>query len=229
MVHKPYVGAVIVAAGSGTRMGGIEKPLITLGGITVIERVVAAFSSCPSVDELVVVCKDSSPYEKLIKTKKPIAYTVGGRTRSDSVSNGADVLKHADIICVHDCARPFVTPDEIEKLIAEAIKTGAASACSKVTDTIKYISEEEKCAYTPKRENLIAVRTPQVFRRDIYLAARAKALKDNVTSTDETSIIEHAGFEVSYVETSDLNIKLTDANDVRIAKAICFLEEKSGI
>ena len=229
MQRKPYVGAVIVAAGSGTRMGNVSKPLIMLGGKTVIERVVDAFSACPSVDEIIVVCKNSAPFEHLIKSEKQLKFVGGGDTRSDSVSNGVNVLNKADIVCIHDCARPFITAEEIEALIKEAVKTGASCACTKVRDTIKYVSEEEKCCYTPKRENLIAVQTPQVFKRDIYLASRAIALKDGLSSTDETTIAEHAGFKVSYIETSELNIKLTDANDVKIAKAICFLNERSEI
>jgi 2-C-methyl-D-erythritol 4-phosphate cytidylyltransferase len=229
MQRKPYVSAVIVAAGDGTRMGSVSKPLIKIGGKTVIERVAEAFSACPSVDEIIIVCKDPAPFEVLVKSSKPVTFVTGGNIRSESVSNGVDAAKKAEIVCIHDCARPFITPGEIETLITEAEKTGASSACTKVKDTIKYVSEEEKCFYTPKRENLIAVQTPQVFKRDIYLASRAAALKDGLSSTDETTIAEHAGFKVSYVETSEFNIKLTDANDIKIAKAICFLEERDGV
>lgn len=226
---KPCVGAVIVAAGSGTRMGNVSKPLIKLGDKTVFEHVLSAFSACSSVDEIVIVCRDKAPFEKLVKSEKPVRFAEGGKTRFHSVSNGVDALKYADIVCIHDCARPFITPEEIEKLIGEAVKTGAATACTRVKDTVKYADPGEKCFYTPKRENLIAVQTPQVFKRDIYIASRAVAIRDSLYATDETSIAEHAGFAVSYAETSELNIKLTDINDVKIAKAICFLKEKGEL
>lgn len=229
MNKKPYVGVVIVAAGSGTRMGNVSKPLIRLGDKTVLEHVLSSFSVCPSVDEIAIVCKDEFAFEGLVKSEKPVKFVAGGKTRFESVSNGVDALKKADIICIHDCARPFITSEEIEKLIDAAIKTGAATACTKVKDTVKYVSYEEKCFYTPKRENLIAVQTPQVFKRDVYLASRAVALRDNLSATDETTIAEHAGFTVSYIETSELNIKLTDVNDIKIAKAIMFLKERGEL
>lgn len=175
---KPRVGAVIVAAGKGARMGNVAKPLIPLGGKTVIERVVAAFSASPSVDEIVIVCGNPADFTGLVQTQKPLFYAPGGKTRGESVANGVKALKNADFICVHDAARPFINPEDIEKVIQKALETGAAAAFSKVKDTVKYRSVEENCLYTPKRENLLAVGTPQVFARKKYLAARAKALYD---------------------------------------------------
>ena len=210
-------------------MGGVSKPLIKLGNKTLLEKVVETFSNCKSVDEIIVVTKDADAFAPLIKTDKPFSFAEGGKTRTESVTNGVKAAKKADFVCIHDCARPFITVDDIEKLISEAIKTGASCACTKVTDTIKYISEEEKCFYTPKRDNLKAVQTPQIFRKDIFTVSRAKAQKDGFVSTDDTSVAEHAGFTVSYVECSALNIKLTTAEDVKIAKAINFLEERGNI
>ena len=210
-------------------MGGVSKPLIKLGSKTLLERVVETFSKCSCIDELVIVTKDKDTFAPIVKTDKPLTFADGGKTRTESVTNGVMAAKRADIVCIHDCARPFITVEDIEKLVEEAKKTGASCACTKVTDTIKYISEEEKCFYTPKRDNLKAVQTPQVFKKDIFIVSRAKAEKDGYTSTDDTSVAEHAGFVVSYVECSPLNIKLTTPEDVKIAKAINFLEEKGNI
>ncbi len=210
-------------------MGGVSKPLIKLGSKTLLERVVETFSNCDKIDEIIVVTKDRDAFAPLVKTSKPFLFAPGGNTRTESVTNGVMAAKKADIVCIHDCARPFITVDDITRLIDEAIEKGASCACTKVTDTIKYISEEEKCFYTPKRDNLIAVQTPQVFRKDIFTVSRAKADKDGFTSTDDTAVAEHAGFSVSYVECSPLNIKLTTVEDVKIAKAINFLEERGNI
>ncbi len=226
---KPFVSAIILAAGSGARMGGVSKPLIKLGNKTLLERVVETFSDCKSVGEIIVVTKDADVFAPLIKTGKPFSFAEGGKSRADSAANGVKAAKKADFVCIHDCARPFITVDEVEKLISEAIKTGASCACTRVTDTVKYISEEEKCLYTPKRDNLRAVQTPQIFKKDVYIVSRAKALKDGFVSTDDTSIAEHAGFTVSYVECSPLNMKLTTPDDIKIAKAINFLEERGNI
>lgn len=229
MKLKHFVSAVIVAAGSGTRMGTISKPMINIGGMTLIERVVKTFSECASINEIIVVQKEPGQFDNAVFSAKPVRFVLGGKTRADSVRNGVNAAKKADYVCIHDCARPFITVEETERLIAAAFDSGAASACSKVKDTIKYRSEEEKCFYTPKRDNLLAVQTPQVFKKSIWIVSDALARKSGTEFTDDTSAAEHAGFKVSYEECSTENIKLTDANDIKIAKAIYFLKEHGDL
>lgn len=222
------VCAVIVAAGSGTRMGGVSKPEIKLDGITLFERVLEAFSAS-NVREIVVVAGENrSRLESLASrfTQKPIRFTDGGKTRSESVFHGVSASsKDCTLICTHDCARPFVTPEIIHAVIEGASETGASTACAKVTDTVKYVDPERKAVYTPNRDHLLSIQTPQVFRRDHYEVAYAMACKKGGTFTDETSMLEAAGASVAYVETDPRNIKLTTKEDILLARAILLVQK----
>lgn len=225
------VSAVIVAAGSGTRMGGISKPEIRLDGVSLFARVLRAFDAS-SVREIVVVCGENRPrLEKIasdVHPSKPVRFCAGGKTRTASVFNGVNACAEENLlICVHDCARPFVTPEIIDTVIAEARQSGAATACCPVTDTIKYVDTEHHAVYTPAREHLVALQTPQVFRRDFYQVAYAVAGKSGkgASYTDETAMLEAAGVPVSYVQTDARNIKLTTREDLTLARAILAVEK----
>ena len=207
--ERPFTSAIIVAAGSGTRCGGLAKPLIPLyKGKTVFSYVLEAFAACGTVDEIVVVCKDSSRFEPLLGGVS-VVFAPGGATRAASVYNGV---------------RAFITPEDIRLVCEKAYETGAAAACSPMRDTVKYIEPEKKVLFTPAREHLIAVATPQVFRREVYLAACAAARR-GPEATDETTICERIGVPVAYVPLDSNNMKLTTAYDVKLAKAVCFLAE----
>lgn len=227
MKHK--TAAIIVAAGSGTRMGSVAKPMIKLGEKTVLGHVLEAFEKSGLVDEIIVVCKAPGEYSKLSEgITKNIKFTYGGNTRTRSVNNGvAECSQDVGYICIHDCARPFIKHEDIDRVIGRAFENGAACACSPVKNTIKYIDTEENLIYTPKRENLFNVQTPQVFKKEVYIAAYAKAAADGLNTTDETSIIENAGFSVDYVDIGEYNFKLTDAHDINIARALLFLEKRT--
>lgn len=222
------VCAVIVAAGSGTRMGGVSKPEIKLDGVTLFERVLTAFCSSDVSEIVVVAGENRSRLEALAAsyTQKPIRFTDGGKTRSESVFRGVCAAsKDCTLICAHDCARPFVTPEIIRAVIEGALDTGASTACAKVTDTVKYVDPERKAVYTPNREHLLSVQTPQVFRKDRYEVAYALACKQGGTFTDETSMLEAAGASVTYVETDPRNIKLTTKEDILLARAILLVRK----
>ncbi len=223
------VTAIIVAAGSGARMGGVAKPLIKLGGSTVIERVLGAFEKASTIDNIVVVCRDKNElFEYTSKCKKDVTLVLGGATRTDSVRKGV-LASDGDFVCIHDCARPFVTPENIDSVVNASFETGAATACAPMYDTVKYIDTERNIIYTPERSNLVAVQTPQVFKKDVYLASYAKAVGDKISATDDTALAEHAGFSVKYVTVGAHNFKLTDAYDVKRAKALVFLESRGAL
>lgn len=218
------VCGIIVAAGSGTRMGGISKPEIKLDGKTLFERVLEAFLAS-DIREIVVVAGENRARLELLagnfSTKKPIRFCAGGKTRSESVFRGvcAAGLQH-EFVCVHDCARPFVTAEILNQVCDAAKESGAATACAPVTDTIKYVDTEHHSIYTPKRKHLLAVQTPQVFKPDRYQVAYALSLEQKETFTDETSMLESAGATVAYVQTDPRNIKLTTREDIVLARAI---------
>lgn len=215
---------IIVAAGSGVRMGGIRKPLIKLQGRPVIAYVLDAFcdSEC---DEIIIVGDEAELCPHTFGRTKPIRFVAGGRTRTESVFAGVNAAKNR-LCCVHDCARPFVTKDMISSVTAAAREKGAATACTRVTDTIKYVDRDRKSVYAPDRDFLFAVQTPQSFDKYAFFAAYATAQKNGGAFTDESTMLENAGFYVEYVICDGINMKLTTVTDVKVAKAIKFLEEK---
>ncbi len=219
---KPYVTAIIAGAGNGTRMGGVNKAFIKIGEKTAFRMVMEAFSSCAVIDEIVVVCQDKTPYEKeLAEMGLTVTFAKGGKTRTQSVMNGVKAAsRKSEFYCIHDCARPLISPEIIEAVIMAAFEKGAACACTPVTDTIKYVDRETGTVYTPERKKLLSLQTPQVFAKNVYTIAAAMAVKDGLSATDDTTLAEHAGFSVEYVETDKSNIKLTSAEDVYVARVI---------
>lgn len=215
--------AVIAAAGSGSRMGGVSKPNIKLLGKTLFEYVINAFcESC--VDEIIVVCSEDN--EESLRAlanncKKPIAFVRGGKTRAESIKNGVDATsRDCYVVCTHDCARPFVTADMINDSVASAEKHGASCVCSPVTDTIKQKDSVTGFVSTPERATLFAVQTPQAFKKSLYLHA-AGALGEGIKDfTDETSILEEIGVEVCYLQKTQTNMKLTAVDDIPIAEIL---------
>lgn len=202
-------------------MGGVSKPNIELLGKTLFEYVISAFLQS-NIDEIVVVCSsDNIQSLKNIgaKLSDNIKYVLGGKTRAESVKNGIG-LSNADIFCVHDCARPFITKETINEILETTKKFGAACVCSPVTDTLKYKNPLTNKIETPNRANMFAVQTPQCFKRDLYFKALAELGDKFLEFTDETSIIEHIGAEVEYIKKLETNMKLTALDDVPIAEII---------
>ncbi len=225
--------AIIPSAGMGRRMGSRKKNYLTLLDRPVLAHTLEAFEKAPSVHSIVVVvpagdeefCRDGivSKYG----FKKVIAVVAGGAERQDSVQNGIDAAgKGFDIIAVHDGARPLVTPDIINRTIAAAIEDGAAIAAVPVKDTIKEASNGFVRRTVP-RDALLSVQTPQAFSADLLGKAFKKAVEDGFTGTDESSLVERAGFPVKVVEGSYENMKITTPEDMAFAE--CVLRERPGV
>lgn len=214
--------AVIAAAGSGSRMGGVSKPNIRLLGKTLFEYVLGAFDST-FVDGIVVVCSEDniqSLKELSVGFKKPVSFVLGGSTRGISVYNGIACAqeKGAEIVCVHDCARPFITAEIIENAIKAAAEKGASCVCSPITDTVKMIDQGGNIV-TPDRSRMFAVQTPQCFKISLYHNSRKKCNSPE-NLTDETALLELGGYSVEYIKTTENNMKLTSKSDVPLAEAI---------
>jgi 2-C-methyl-D-erythritol 4-phosphate cytidylyltransferase len=231
-----YVSAVVLCAGSGTRMGKVLKPFIKLGGVTLFEMVLDSFCTSKYIDEIVVVSNFEDRFKEKAKPfsekypKIKFTYTKGGKSRADSSFEGVKATsRKTDIVAVHDCARPFITSDKIDELVTEASVTGASCACTPAIDTIKYCNKEVNMVYTPERKYLLSIQTPQVFLKKMYLASYGVTKKDNVEFTDESSMVERAGFKVSYIDCGPQNIKLTTDYDVTMAKAIVSLKKQGKI
>ena len=220
------VTAVLVAAGSSTRMG-FDKLSFDLGGETVLERSVRAFDECPEVDELVIVTGASSENAQraAARCKKPVRLVRGGSTRAESARSGV-AAAHGRLVAVHDAARPFVSQSVIADTIAAAARCGAAAPAVPVKDTIKTVAEDGAVTGTPDRSTLRAVQTPQVFETDLLKAALQSALENEVPVTDDCSAVERLGKVVYLIDGDEENLKITTPVDLVIAEAI--LAEREG-
>lgn len=222
-----YCGAVIVAAGSASRMGGIDKVMAPLGGEPMILRTVRAFEDCEAVKEIVIVTRQDlmGPIAELCSGFTKIRSVVqGGSSRQESVKLGLLAFsKEVRLAAVHDGARPLVSGELIDKVIRAAHSYGAAAPAIPVKDTIK-VFEGGFIAATPDRSTLRAVQTPQVMDRDLLLGALEKAEQEGIALTDDCSAVEHIGMRVRLVEGEERNLKVTTPLDLKIAELL--LEEK---
>ena len=221
-------GAVIVAAGSATRMGGIDKVMAQLGGEPMIRRTVRAFQDCDAVSEIVVVTREDLilPITSLCAyMPKVIAVVAGGKSRQESVHLGLNALSgKVRLAAIHDGARPLVTWQVIDRVIRAANTYGAAAPAIPVKDTIKVV-QGGVVKQTPDRATLFAVQTPQVFDFDLLRGALKKAQTEKAQLTDDCSAVERMGMAVKIVEGDERNIKVTTPLDLKIAELL--LEELS--
>lgn len=216
--------AVVVAAGSSTRMG-TDKLMLTLGGIPVIVRTLKAVEAAPSVDEIILVTREDMmvPLSQLCQEfalTKVTKVIRGGKTRTESVRLGTlEASGDAQVIAIHDGARPLVTTEVIESAIAQALESGAAAPAVPVKDTIK-VARRGIVESTPDRASLFAVQTPQVFEASLIRAALQKALDDGAELTDDCSAVERLGMKVVLTEGNVRNLKLTTPEDILTAEAL---------
>ena len=216
-------GAVIVAAGNATRMGGIDKTTALLGGEPVIVHTVRAFQSCDAIKEIVVVTRSDllmQISELCHDFSKVRAVVVGGDNRVASVQNGLSALSSkARLVAVQDGARPLVSFEVIDRTVRAAHSYGAAAPGIPVKDTIKCVTGG-LIASMPERKSLQAVQTPQVFDTDILRGALKKAVKDGAEITDDCSAVERIGLRIRMVEGDERNIKITTPMDLKLAEML---------
>ena len=219
-------GAVIVAAGSASRMGGIDKVMAPLGGIPMVARTVAAFQGCDAIGEIVIVTRPDliRPISALCAGMDKVrAVVAGGSSRQESVGLGLNALsKNVELAAIHDGARPLITEAVIDRTVRAANSYGAAAPAVPVKDTIKVVKGGlvEK---TPERATLQGVQTPQVFDFDLLRGALKKAREENAAVTDDCSAVERLGMKVKIVEGDERNLKVTTPMDLKIAEML--LEE----
>ena len=212
------VGAVIVAAGSSRRMGGVDKLFASVDGRPLLAWTMEVFQNCQSIHQIVLVVSEQrlvaarnlAEQEGWTKVKQ---ICVGGERRQDSVAQGLRKLSKCDWVVIHDGARPCLTGELIERGLVEATDTGAAIAAVPVKDTVKVVSEG-LVQETPHRQKLWIVQTPQVFRFDIIERAYQQSV-DEVT--DDASLVEKLGQKVRVYMGSYDNIKVTTREDLEWA------------
>lgn len=219
-------GAVIVAAGSASRMGGIDKAMAPLGGTPMVARTAAAFQNCDAIAEIVIVTRPDliRPISALCAGMDKVrAVVAGGSSRQESVWLGLNALSEdIQLAAIHDGARPLVSNLVIDRTVRAANSYGAAAPAVPVKDTIKVVKGGlvEK---TPDRATLQAVQTPQVFDFDLLRGALKKAEEEKAAVTDDCSAVERLGMKVKIVEGDERNLKVTTPMDLKIAEML--LEE----
>ena len=220
-------GAVIVAAGSSSRMGGIDKVMAPLGGEPMILRTVRTFQNCGAIKEIVIVTREDLilPITELCGGFDKVRAVVrGGASRQAPVKLGLSAFTDKmELAAVHDGARPLVSQAVIDRTVRAAHTYGGAAPVVPVKDTIK-VYEGGFIASTPDRETLRAVQTPQVFDLDLLRGALEKADKDGAAVTDDCSAVERLGLKIRLVEGEERNLKVTTPMDLKIAEML--LEEE---
>jgi 2-C-methyl-D-erythritol 4-phosphate cytidylyltransferase/2-C-methyl-D-erythritol 2,4-cyclodiphosphate synthase len=220
-----FVTAIVAAGGRGLRLGGARpKQLLVVGGRSLLERSVDAFLTHPLVDQLVVALPADlaeAPPPYLRDAVKPVRVVSGGDRRQDSVANAFQAIDdRAELVVVHDAARPFASANLIDRTIAAAAEVGAAVAALQARDTVKQ-GEAGIVRATLPRESIFLAQTPQAFRRAVLRDALALGAQ-GVEATDEATLAERAGHTVRLVEGEASNIKVTTADDLPIAEAIAI-------
>ena len=225
---RPSTAAVILAGGSGSRMGdgAVSKQRMLLLGKTVLAHSILAFEECDLVDEIVIVSKK----EEIQKVKEDLEglpirklrrIVSGGPTRQQSARHGLEAIsKGMKYIAIHDAARCLVTPEMIRNVIREAYQHGAACAGTPVTDTIKKVRPSGYVERSVDRTEYWAAQTPQVFRETLYRSAAYSAKKYVWQATDDAMLVEKIGHRVMMVDCGFENRKITYPVDIQIAEQI---------
>ena len=228
------VAAIIPAAGVGERMGLHKKQLLQLEGVPILVHTLRRIAACPDVTEIFIAARPEDVVE-IQKTAaaaglgKKVTVVVGGNRRQDSVENCLGVLsRDTDLVAVHDAVRPFVTVALICAVIEEAARTGASILGILSVDTVKQV-QQTRIVGTIPRERIVMAQTPQVFRYELLKQAFAKAREENFIGTDEASLVEHLGHEVTVVPGSERNIKITTPADLELARFYLEQERAASI
>lgn len=224
--EKPFTSAVVVAAGSGTRMAdpaGRTKQLIELCGIPVAVRSILAFEASDYIDEIILVVREEEreAFQSLIAEygiQKVRAIVKGGETRQRSALAGFNkTAPESKFVAIHDAARCLITPDMVGAVVATAYACGAAAAGCRVHDTVKTADSAGRVEATLDRDKLWLAQTPQIFKSDLYRAAAYTALEDDFSATDDCALVERLGQVVKLVDCGPDNLKITTPQDLRYA------------
>ena len=231
-IDYPKTVAVILAAGSGTRMNAkVPKQQMVLAGHTVLYHTAAAFQQAETVCAVIVVVRaDEVAFaEKEVSGfDKVVSVVVGGATRMESAERGLNALpQDAAFVAFHDAARCLVTPALIDAVNVAAYENVAATAVSLVTDTVKEVSADGKIVRTVSRDALRAAETPQVFGVPQYRLAMLYAKNAELTLTDDCQLFERMGLPVATVVSQTPNLKITTQNDLRYASFLLETRAKS--
>ncbi|MEF3303390.1 2-C-methyl-D-erythritol 4-phosphate cytidylyltransferase [Paenibacillus sp. GYB003] len=220
-------GAVIVAAGKGTRMGTSEsKQYLQLRNKPILVHTLETFQRMPEIEAIVLVTGSEDigrcvTYVERYGLSKVAAVASGGEERQHSVRIGLERLPEGlDVVAVHDGVRPFVTEAKIAECLHKAYEAGGAVLAVPVKDTIKVVSDSGRIDATPERKSLWAVQTPQAFRLGLLRQAHDHAAREGFVGTDDAMLVERIGHSVYVVEGDYTNIKITTPDDLLLAERL---------
>jgi 2-C-methyl-D-erythritol 4-phosphate cytidylyltransferase len=217
------VFAIIVAAGKGLRMNDSQKKqYLCVAGVPVIVHTLRVFNSCDAIDKIFLVipkedfdfCRDK--IISVVGSIKEIILVAGGPRRQDSVYNGLQALQADDnIVVIHDGVRPLVTREQLKACINAAHKHGACAF-----DTLKRVNTADTIIETLDRDTIWLAQTPQAFQYDLIIKAHKHARQHGLKATDDASLVEQLGLEVKIIEGSRRNIKITNPDDLKLARIL---------
>jgi 2-C-methyl-D-erythritol 4-phosphate cytidylyltransferase len=219
------LSAIIVAGGNSQRMG-FDKLFAVIAGEPVIAHAIRAFERATSINEIVVVAREERHDEirKISRNtglKKVRSIVSGGKRRQDSVRAGLDRIDpDAKYIAVHDAARPLITSERIERVVAQCRIHSAAALAQPVNDTLKRADADLLVVGSVERHQLYAMQTPQIFERKLIQEAYRAVYAENILVTDEVSAVERLGYKIALVLNDDFNLKITYPRDLPVADFI---------
>jgi 2-C-methyl-D-erythritol 4-phosphate cytidylyltransferase len=220
-VSKKTLSVIIAAAGYSVRMRAqTPKVLLTLAGKPVLTHSVETFSALDEVREIVVAAPAelAAKFRKLLRPYEKVSVVTGGGLRLESVARAAARLsKRAAFTAVHDGARPLVTAALIRRVLAKAVKTGAAVPALTPAETVKQADSKGRVRQTLDRSRLHLVQTPQIFEKNLFFKALAFAKKTKKEYTDDAAMVEALGHTVHVVKGDRRNIKITYPDDLKLA------------
>jgi 2-C-methyl-D-erythritol 4-phosphate cytidylyltransferase len=231
------ITAILPAAGMGTRMGGeTPKQFLELDGAPILLHTLRRLASCEAITEIILATR-ADEIERLQercrqeKFRQAVRVVKGGATRQESVAAAlGHVADDVELVAVHDAVRPFVTPEQVSRVIEEARKCGAAILGIPAMDTVKEVKRgslpEDTALITATipRERVVLAQTPQVFQIKLLKEAFARAAADGVNASDEAGLVERLGHDVHVVHGTERNIKITKPADMELARFYLDLE-----
>jgi 2-C-methyl-D-erythritol 4-phosphate cytidylyltransferase len=217
--------AIIVAAGSGSRLGRSEpKAFVALAGRTMLSWSLATVAQVPSIEEVVIAVPagmEAAARRETSALSIPVKITPGGAERQDSVQLALALTSgQSELVVIHDAARPFATAETFAACLDAAHRAGGAIAAIPVADSLKRVDASRTIRATVPRSDLWQAQTPQAFRRALIIAAHDRAVRDHVAVTDDAELAEGIGVRVEVVECTTRNLKITTAADLELAQAL---------
>ena len=224
MAEPLKVGAIVAAAGSGSRLGRGSKALVRLNGRTTLARVLELFLALDEIDRIVVVgppsrLENAEREVASLHPRKPVVVKAGGESRQESVRVGLAALGECDLVLVHDAARPLATATLVRRVLAAAAESGAAFPAISPRDAVKRV-EGNRLVESLDRSRIVLAQTPQAFDYELLSRANREAADAGLVGDDDAQLVAATGHAVTVVEGEPANIKLTTPEDLEVVEAL---------